>query len=344
MRRLLLALVIVLSAASAALANPLDAISHRDKIYDIAIQGDRMLVVGYPGLLLRSTDRGKSFTALEPGTDDALFAVDVNARGRAIAVGRTGLVLVSENRGESWKQYASGTEEHLFDVALTDGGNAWAVGHFGTIIHSSDGGKSWEAQTYDAAFPPLPESGEEDGEATEQAIGAAEEENEGAAEEARLNAVTFADEKRGWIAGEFGLVLHTEDSGKSWKRQRSSSFKLLFAIRAIDSLNVVASGAEGTFIETRDAGATWKSVPTGVTEHLMDLCPAGDALYLVGRDGVVLVREAPAGSVERLSSGIYAWLGSVLFHDARRGFVAGGRGYLLRTDDGGKSWKRLSGR
>ncbi|MFN2595912.1 MAG: hypothetical protein ABR563_01850, partial [Pyrinomonadaceae bacterium] len=31
-----------------------------------------------------------------------------------------------------------------------------------------------------------------------------------------LNAVFFATEKRGWIAGDGGLVFRTDDGGKSW--------------------------------------------------------------------------------------------------------------------------------
>ncbi|HEX5707189.1 MAG TPA: hypothetical protein VFX96_07830, partial [Pyrinomonadaceae bacterium] len=34
-----------------------------------------------------------------------------------------------------------------------------------------------------------------------------------------LNAVYFADSKRGWAAGDGGLVIHTEDGGRTWTRQ-----------------------------------------------------------------------------------------------------------------------------
>ena len=33
-----------------------------------------------------------------------------------------------------------------------------------------------------------------------------------------LNAVTFVDEKEGWIVGEFGTILHTSDGGETWQR------------------------------------------------------------------------------------------------------------------------------
>src|SRR3712207_3735083 len=34
-----------------------------------------------------------------------------------------------------------------------------------------------------------------------------------------LNAVYFSDSKRGWVGGDGGLVLHTEDGGRTWAGQ-----------------------------------------------------------------------------------------------------------------------------
>ena len=44
--------IFLILASTPASAGVLDEISHRDKIYDIHIQGDEVFVVGYPGLLL----------------------------------------------------------------------------------------------------------------------------------------------------------------------------------------------------------------------------------------------------------------------------------------------------
>ena len=68
--------LLTLCAAQAAGAGSLERISHRDKLYDIARHGDALFAVGYPGLLLRSMDRGGSWSLVEVETDDALFAVD----------------------------------------------------------------------------------------------------------------------------------------------------------------------------------------------------------------------------------------------------------------------------
>lgn len=319
-------------------AGVLDEISHRDKFYDIHIQGDEAFVVGYPGLLLHSSDRGKTWEKLDSGVRDALFAIDINSKGRGLIVGRTGLVLMTTDGGKTWAKRDSGIKEHLFNVDITESGQAWAVGHFGTILHSPDGGLSWKPQEFQPEFPEgTPES-------EKGVISDAEKENEGAAAEARLNAVGFADDKRGWIMGEFGLVLHTADGGQTWKRQPSASGKLLFALQVLDGDHVLAVGSEGTFMETADGGKSWKAADTGTQQHILGLYLVGDSLYLVGRDGLVMVRKGPEQSFKRLSAGLYTWLMTVGFFDEQSGMAAGGRGHILQTSDAGENWKRISGR
>jgi photosystem II stability/assembly factor-like uncharacterized protein len=321
-----------------AVADVLGEISHRDKLYDIHIQGDEVFVVGYPGLLLYSKDRGRQWERIDPGVHDALFAIDINSRGRGLIVGRTGLVLMTTDGGQTWTRRDSGVGEHLFCVDITESGKAWAVGHFGTVLHSPDGGLSWKPQEFEAGFPPgTPESGM-------GVISDSEKDNEGAVAEARLNAVAFADDNRGWIAGEFGLVLHTQDGGRTWKRQPSASGKLLFALHVLDENRVLAVGGKGTCMETSDGGRHRQAADTGTRRHILGLYPVGNALYLVGRDGLIMVRRGKDRSVKRFSAGLYTWLMTVGFFDAKSGLAAGGRGHLLQTSDAGETWRRLSGK
>ena len=334
---LFLSIILCLVCAPAS-AGVLDEISHRDKLYDIHVQGDEVFVVGYPGLLLHSKDRGKSWERIDPGVRDALFAIDINKKGRGLIVGRTGLVLMTTDGGKTWAKRDSGAKEHLFCVDITESGKAWAVGHFGTVIHSPDGGLSWKPQAFEADFPEgTPESGM-------GVISDAEKENEGAAVEARLNAVAFADDNHGWIMGEFGMVLHTEDGGQTWKRQPSASGKLLYALHVFDENRVLAVGSEGTFMQTSDGGRHWQAADTGTGQHILGLYPVGDALYVVGLEGLAMVRKGKEESFKKLSAGLYTWLMTVGFFDAKTGLAAGGRGHLLMTSDAGETWQRLSGR
>jgi photosystem II stability/assembly factor-like uncharacterized protein len=338
----LLTCLLLIVAAPVSFADDLKEISFRDKIFDIAIRGNDVFAVGFPGIMLHSSDRGEHFVARKLDIDDALFSIDMAADGTGALVGRGGLLLTTSDGGKSWTKRETGTRNHLFSVAVVDGGKIWAVGHFGAIVHSADGGKSWTAQKYDPTFPALTE--EEDKALQKSDEITAEEENEGEVEYARLNSVTFTDARKGWITGEFGLVLHTEDGGATWKRQRSNVSILMFEVKAIDDKRLVVVGSEGSFIETDDGGLNWRRIDTGASENLLCVSFAGNRYVVAGWNGLLLVREGPSGSFKRIPTGLYSWLGSVAFLDDRLGFVAGGRGYLLKTTDGGMSWNRLAGK
>ena len=354
--------LLTLCASPALGGGSLESISHRDKLYDIARHGDALFAVGYPGLLLRSTDRGGSWSLIEVETDDALFAVDLAADGSGMAVGRSGLVLVTKDGGKTWKRASSGVKEHLFDVAALGNGKAVAVGHFGTAIRTENHGKDWTRLVYDIALPPLPGDATTEGDEADGGISAAEEENEGAAEEARLNAIAFtADGRRGWIVGEFGLILHSMDGGQTWKRQRNPAPRLLHdvivvaeAAKADDApdagdagataARLIAVGAEGLAIETRDGGAAWMEVKTGTAEHLFGAAAVGDREFLVGANGTLLLGSLTKDGLGSMPVGVFTWLTAGLFLDERNGFLVGGRGHLMQTADGGATWQRLAGR
>jgi photosystem II stability/assembly factor-like uncharacterized protein len=304
-----------------------------------------MFAIGYPGLLFRSTDRGTSWQMLITPTDDALFAIAFKDAQKGVVVGRAGMLLTTQDGGKSWAKKDTGVEEHLFDVTITPAGDIVAVGHFGTIVHSKDFGETFATRSYDSTMPPAEETGGEDSSAKAGVISIAEEENEGAIEEARLNSVVFTDAQHGWIFGEFGLILHSADGGLTWKRQRSASGMILYDSCVRGSQHLLAVGAEGALVETTDGGQSWTAIDPGTKEHILSIWPVNkEGLYLVGQDGMVLFRKNATDKFKRLPTGIFSWLGSVLFLDEKLGFVAGGRGYLLKTTDGGTSWTRLAGR
>ncbi len=333
--RIAVAGVILIGAIVQAAENPLSLISFRHKLYDVTVYQGEVFVVGYPSILLSSKDQGNTFQSLDAGSGEVLFAIDIARDGKGYIVGRSGLVRTTQDGGKTWVRHDTPNKSHLFSVAAVEGGKAWIVGQLGTILYTKDGGATWEQQKYEVTFS------DQKGQAS---LSIAEEENEGSAEEARLNSVSFADEKNGWIVGEFGLVLHTADGGVTWKRQRTPVGKLLFKVHALDKKRALVAGSEGTFMETEDGGTSWKTVETGVPENLLGFFVQGSKTYVVGYDGLFMVRNSPVEKFTPLSLGIFTWLNSVYFLDEKIGFIVGGRGYLLKTTDGGLKWQRISGR
>lgn len=357
--------ILLLCLSSPALAEPVKSLAHRDRLYDTAVLSSELFVVGHPGLLLHSKDKGKSFERIALPTREALFSIAFNSAGVGAIVGRGGLVLVSTDKGRTWTKFEAKTEAdaapapaegdgeggptgpaelpHLFAVDVLPDGTIVAVGEFGAILRSADRGKTWTRQPYSSKRPDVVATtagSEGSGEKHRLSI---EEENEGAIDEARLTSVRFADAQRGFIVGEFGLVLISEDGGKSWARQNSAAETLLFDVTAVGRDHAVAVGSEGTIVETLDGGSNWKVVDARTHEHLYGVSATADRLIVTGASGTVLRRAAGQQEVQVVRTDVHTWLVSIGFADATNGIIVGGRGYLLRTDDSGAHYKNVFG-
>ena len=262
----------------------------------------------------------KSFQKVKIPEESALYAFDSFNDKCAVIVGQSGLVLRTEDGGATWTEVKTDTKNPLFAVETLPGtGLAWAVGHFNTILHSKDRGKTWEAQEY-----VMPEDAED---------------------EPGYNAVYFLNEQTGWIVGEFGTVLRTDDGGMKWTLQASLERTPLYDVHFSNAENGVLVGASGLIATTADGGKTWAMKPAETKSHLFRLSLVGETLFAVGQEGMFVKGTLGADTNWSVAkTGIYTWLDAVLFLTAEHGYVAGGRGTLLETTDGGKTWKTLSGR
>ncbi|MCI0512645.1 YCF48-related protein [candidate division KSB1 bacterium] len=63
-----------------------------------------------------------------------------------------------------------------------------------------------------------------------------------------LNAVSFLNEKAGWIVGSEGKILHTEDGGRTWHLQSSNTQVNLLSLSIFDARNVWAAGEQGVIL------------------------------------------------------------------------------------------------
>jgi photosystem II stability/assembly factor-like uncharacterized protein len=337
--------VLFLSWCASARADTVRSISHRDRLYDVASSGGSLFVVGHPGRLLRSKDGGATFENLKaPKHQEALFSIAFNAKGEGAIVGRSGFVLVTLDKGETWTASLVQFDEEkpgLFGVDVLPDGSIVAVGEFGAIARSEDHGKSWKRSSYSVDMPAA-EGQPEKASAQCPSLGAAEEDNEGAIEEARLTDVHFVDANNGFAVGEFGLVLHTEDGGRTFKRQNGCTGQTLYGLALIGPSRAVAAGAEGTVVETLDAGATWAVRETGTTEHLFGIYANAKRTIVLGAAGTLLVRSED-GPFKAAKTNVHTWLASAWLDEKGHGLIVGGRAYLLRTQDGGNTQQRIFG-
>lgn len=130
--------------------------------------------------------------------------------------------------------------------------------------------------------------------------------------------------------GERGLILWSDDEGKSWQQAKTPVSVTLTSVFFADAETGWAVGHSGVILRSDDRGRTWNKT-------------------LDGKQAAALVAEAakmPGAAAELVASadrliadGPDKPFLSVRFFDRRHGLVVGAYGLILETQDGGKNWR-----
>ena len=74
-----------------------------------------------------------------------------------------------------------------------------------------------------------------------------------------LNDVSFASALNGSAVGNNGVILSTDDGGKSWRALKSPTGKTLHHVSFASALNGSAVGNNGVVLSTSDGGKSWNT-------------------------------------------------------------------------------------
>ncbi|MFY9327597.1 MAG: YCF48-related protein [Georgfuchsia sp.] len=107
--------------------------------------GGTAWAVGEAGMILRSTDYGKTWLRMG-AEEDAGWNDVVATAGKVWLVGEFGRIKVSDDDGVSWRVVTSSIKTSLMSVAFKDGNSGLAVGLGGVILATRDGGQKWVQQ------------------------------------------------------------------------------------------------------------------------------------------------------------------------------------------------------
>jgi photosystem II stability/assembly factor-like uncharacterized protein len=159
-----------------------------------------------------------------------------------------------------------------------------------------------------------------------------------------LFSVSFVTEKKGWTCGRWGTILHSDDGGKTWRQQNSTTDYTLSSIRFIDLNHGWAVGNGGTILHTQNGGKTWEKQKSPISTFLMGVHFAdGRKGWAVGERTHIL-HTADGGKTWKVQFKDEDYiLKSISFCDGRNGWAAGEYGLIYHTADGGATWSKQAG-
>jgi len=159
-----------------------------------------------------------------------------------------------------------------------------------------------------------------------------------------LLGVSFPNEKDGWACGRAGIILHSENGGDDWHKQKTNTDYTLVSIHFVNAKNGWAVGDEGVILNTTTGGASWFKQQSPSSCYLMDVCAVTPLnAWICTEKGEILHTTDGGTNWKTQYQGDRFKINSVSFYSETIGWAAGEHGFIYRTNDGGNSWLKKAG-
>jgi photosystem II stability/assembly factor-like uncharacterized protein len=256
-------------------------------------------------ILLKTTD-GMNWETILNSPDGDLKSVFVSSTAGGWAVGRHGEIWHALPNSDNWKMFSRGSTKNLKAVCFVDGQNGWAIGK--SILKTNDAGKTWEEQPF---------------------VGT----------ENQFRDLFFTDPRSGWIVGEDGLILHTNDHGQKWHAQNRGTVENLNSVYFIIPRIGWAVGENGTILYTSDGGESWTAKRSPTHQHLNTVTFIDNNTGWISGDKGVIFKTNDAGKtwIQQASSTVDK-INDLKMLDYSNGWAVAEDGSVLHTVNGGASW------
>jgi photosystem II stability/assembly factor-like uncharacterized protein len=307
--------------------------------------------------VIRTDDGGDTFTSVAPSTDP-IHAVEYASATRALAAGSSGSAAVSDDAGKNWRAVGSRIAGQFGVLHAGSGALAYAGGVNGVLARTSNAGQSWAnvstpttAQIAGIAAPTAERV------FVLAADGTVQRSDNGGGSYKLLNTgttaaprgITAVDANTVLLAGPIG-VRRSTDGGDSFHASTANPVRqagLVAFDRAASTLVVYGTR---TIASSTDGGSSWRAIKAPKKLRIRDLDfvspQTGFLLDQLGRLWKTTNAGRKWGLLNTAGTGGYL----IDFTDAANGYMAGSvRGYIggtpggdtavLRTSDGGLSWR-----
>ena len=229
---------------------------------------------------------------------DIFFDVWPTGSQSAFIVGTRGKVLYTEDAGLHFKPINIGTDLAVYGIQMVDDQNGYLCGQDGLSMRTRDGGKTWERLNSRTHLS--------------------------------IFALSFPDRLHGFMVGDHALILSTTDGGESFfKRQLEHILPELqdyalpyqeptyYGASFVDDSHGWVVGEMGRIWGTDNGGKTWQ-------EQQNSLLPQWK-------------QDSGPGNDPRFVDFTLPDFFGVSFRDQQHGAACGLAGWIVQTDDGGKT-------
>ena len=226
------------------------------------------------------------------------------AGDRLVAVGERGIVVLSDDVGRTWRQAQVPVAVTLTAVRFADAHNGFAIGHAGVVLVTSDGGETWHRRL--------------DG-------------NQAAR-------IVLQEAQADGDAGALREAQRLVDDGAD---------KPFFDLHVFDARRMLAVGAYNLAFYTDDGGTTWHSwgrrLPNPKALHWYALRVQGQTMLVAGEQGLFLLSDDGVATFRRITTPYHGSFFAAELSGPQDMLLAGLRGNVWRSANGGANWTKLVG-
>ena len=153
--------------------------------------------------------------------------------------------------------------------------------------------------------------------------------------------VWFADPRRGIAIGAYGLLLSTEDGGKTWRDHLDNDEGAhVNAIAEAPDGALYIAGESGSILRSDDRGLSWQRLPSPYQGSFFGLLAPKDGTVLVfGLRGRLFRSEDRGTSWQRIETGTAATFLTGLVRADGSIVIAGLNGALLSSESGERGFQ-----
>ncbi|MBI3123567.1 MAG: T9SS type A sorting domain-containing protein [Ignavibacteriales bacterium] len=271
------------------------------------VNHDLGFLLGTNGTFYKTTNGGVDWNALSIKFPNNYFSIYFINENVGFMCGTFGYILKTTDGGTTWNKKNSKAITTLNKIVFVDAQIGMAVGKEGTVCRTSDGGETWKGITLDL--------------------------------KAEFKSIFFVDKLNGWILSDYGSVYATLDGGINWALRCSNCVSSAVGFWFFDRNNGRVFGADD--YTTTDGGKTWKMFVN--TDNKFKLVSFYKSLrgWAIGNNGLLAYTTDGGATWQYLvKPKELTFLYRVFFIDEKIGWIITSA-YLMKTTDGGLSWKKF---